>query len=89
MSAAEGIEPRALRFRAQRLAVELYASASKNINRYKQINCYKTKTLYANIPTSSGAAQWLRAQVGNCKVVDSRFGSRTGQMYRCVLGKDT
>ena len=39
------------------------------------------KTLNANIPTSGGAAQWMRAQAGNRKVVDSRLGQ--GSMSLC------
>ena len=44
------------------------------------------KTLNANIPTSGGAAQWIRALVGNRKVVDSQFGSR---IFPCVAKRST
>ena len=44
------------------------------------------KTFNAIIPTDHGVAQWTRAQVGNQKPVDSRFGFTAGQaMDRCVL----
>ena len=44
------------------------------------------KTLNANIPNSGSAAQWIRAQTGNRKIVDWRFPNWA--MHRCVLGKD-
>ena len=37
--------------------------------------CVFGKTINANISTSGGAAQWIRTQVGNRKVVSSQFGS--------------
>ena len=36
--------------------------------------CALGKTLIIIIPISSGATQWIKAQVGNRKVVYSRFG---------------
>ena len=44
-------------------------------------------TLNANIPTSGGAAQLIRAQVGNRKVVSSRFDFRNGQCIVASLEK--
>ena len=45
------------------------------------------KTLNANIPTSGRAAQRIRAQVGNCKVVDSWFRFGIEQWIIACLGK--
>ena len=49
--------------------------------------CTWGKTCNAIIQTSGGAAQWIRAQVGNRKVVDSRFGVSIGQSRIVSLGK--
>ena len=45
--------------------------------------CFVEKSLNVFIPTSGGAAQWIRALVGNLKIFDSRFGFRTGH---CIVG---
>ena len=49
--------------------------------------CVLGKTINANISTSSSAVQWIKAQIGNCNVVDSRFGSKTGQCMIVSLEK--
>ena len=43
------------------------------------------KALYSNTPTRSSAVQWVRAQVGNLKIFDSRFV--TGQCTVLSLGE--
>ena len=45
------------------------------------------KALDADIPSSGGAALWIRAQVGNHKVANPLFGSRIGQCIVVPLGK--
>ena len=63
-----------------------------NSNR-KVVNLFDAHTGHNNLlcvlgkDTYAIAAQWIRTQVGNRKVVDFRFSSKTGQCIIVFLGK--